>query len=74
MWGLRNCGFSAVYGLPKVDWTLKWFTSGGSAVALAELPGEAGQCAAGAPPGWTEPDAIPHTGQQVECPIHGVKH
>jgi hypothetical protein len=73
MWGLRECGFSAVYGVPKTPWRLKWFRAAveGSPIALVEGPDVAGICKSG---DWTPPDVIPHDAEQATCPIHGVKH
>jgi hypothetical protein len=73
MWGLRECGFSAVYGVPKVPWTLKWFRASHEGTPIVVQPPleAAGLCGNGA---WTAPDVIPHEKEQAVCPIHGVKH
>ncbi len=74
IWGLRACGFPAVYGVPKVPWTLKWFRASaeGTPIVVAS-PGldVAGQCENGV---WTPPEIVAHELEQAVCPIHGEKH
>lgn len=73
LWGLRECGFSAVFGVPKTEWEIKWFHARdqGTPINLGSPPVSAGSCDAG---NWTPPAVVPHEQEQAECPVHRRKH